>query len=334
MSTVTEPPRHPRAEAEQRLDGRYEARVLEPSPPAVEDEWFADDPANPADSTGERPVVTPGTGGDVTWDELCLEDASLGAWCAARWLGAWRPLPSGLPDALVETRLALHAVAEHVLTPARHAANAKIGLRFTLAGFGTPFFRDGDGADRQLRVEAGRLVVQDGTGLTRHDLTTLRAAAEVSGGPLGAPTELFTPTTAGDPDAELAVDAAAAALLGDWYGFAASVLEVARTGGPAADPPGRVQLWPEHFDLAVDLGTQADGSRLTLGASPGDEPHPEPYLYALPWVDVDRGGFWSDPHFPGASLAYADLVAADDQRAAALDFFSRAVSELAEGEGP
>jgi len=37
--------RNPRAEARVRISNRYEVRVLEPSPPAVnEGPWFADDP--------------------------------------------------------------------------------------------------------------------------------------------------------------------------------------------------------------------------------------------------------------------------------------------------
>ena len=37
--------RNARQEAFERLGGRYEVRVLEPSPPAVDEEpWFADDP--------------------------------------------------------------------------------------------------------------------------------------------------------------------------------------------------------------------------------------------------------------------------------------------------
>lgn len=317
-----EPALDPRTEAEHRLGGRYRALVLEPSPPAVGEPWFADDPVRPGplERDADRPVVSPVGNGDATWAELCADDADLAAWCADRSLAAWRPLPATLPSTFVSTRLALHAVAEHVVCPARFHANGKIGLRFTRAGFGTPFFWGG-GDTRQVRVEAGQLVVADGGGLHRHAVTTLGDAAVAAGVALGAPTEVFTPTTAADPDTPLAVDRASARLLGEWFGLAAAALEQVRADLPEADPPARVQLWPEHFDLATDLGTEADGSRLTFGASPGDAANPEPYLYVLPWAEVERGGFWNADSFTGALLPYAALAGVADPRAAALDFF-------------
>jgi hypothetical protein len=324
-----EPVRDARAEAEQRLDGRYHALVLEPSPPAVGEPWFADDPVDPGPLAlgSERQVVSPVGTGDLSWADLCADDVDLAAWCAERSLAAWTPLPVTLPAAFVSTRLALHAVGEHVATAARHRANGKIALRFTIGGFGTPFFWD-SGDTRQIRVEHGSLVVQDGAATHRHDLTTLGAAAAAAGVALGAPTEVFTPTTVGDPGATLDIDPGSASLLGTWYGLATSVLEQLRADRPAGNPPARVQLWPEHFDLATDLGDQADGTRVTFGASPGDGPNPEPYLYVLPWAAVTRGGFWNAESFTGAILSYAELAAAADQRRTALEFFEQGSAAL------
>ena len=91
--------------------------------------------------------------------------------------------------------------------------------------------------------------------------------------------------------------------LGDWYGFAYSVLEELRAGaGAGARRPARVQLWPEHFDAAVDLGAEAGGRRATFGASPGDGEHPEPYLYVAPWSPPDDGELWNATAFTGAEL--------------------------------
>ena len=137
-----------RAEAYERLEGRYETRVLEPSPPAVADgPWFADDPVARGEVPAGRSVVSPVGSGDVRWDELAATDAALAEWCADRWLGAYRRLGPA-PPRLVTTRVALHRVAEQVVSPARRKANGKIGLRYTRGGFGTPFF----GADVQVRV--------------------------------------------------------------------------------------------------------------------------------------------------------------------------------------
>src|SRR5438874_13496900 len=104
--------RDARAEARARLDGRFEPRVLEPSPPAVtEGPWYADDPVNcPLDRPGCL-VVSPVPNADVTWDELARDDPDLSPWCTARWLGAWRPLPA-VPSAaaLARTRRSLHVL--------------------------------------------------------------------------------------------------------------------------------------------------------------------------------------------------------------------------------
>src|SRR5262249_29221656 len=156
-------------------------------------------------------------------------------------------------DALATTRRAWHVLAEHVLAPARHRANGKIGLRYTRDGYGTPFF----GADEQVRVAGPELVVVRGDTASFHPITTGAPAGAAVGIEPGAPPEVSTPTTTLEADAPLAVDATAARFLGDWFGFGASVLEELRAAVPAADTPARVQLWPEHFDLSVDLGDEA-----------------------------------------------------------------------------
>jgi len=84
-----------RAEAQARLElvepGRFEARVLAPSPPAVtEPPWFADDPVDPTGAAPGRVVVSPVASAGRTWDDVARGDASLAGWCADRWLGAWR----------------------------------------------------------------------------------------------------------------------------------------------------------------------------------------------------------------------------------------------------
>jgi hypothetical protein len=353
------PARDPRREAFDRLGGRYEVRVLEPSPPAVaEPPWLADDPVARGDVPAGRTLVSPVSSGDIAWAELCREQGGdgLAAWCAERWLGPWRRLPIDVPP-LDATRRAWHALAEHVLAPARFAANGKIGLRWTMGGIGTPYF----GADCQLRL-AGTNLLADGQAVR---VTTLRAAAEAVGIAPGAPSQVYTATTPLDLDARLEIDAEAADLLGDWFGFACAVFEELRCQAQGADSsaesakssadssaesakssaesggagtagadssadsaPSRVQLWPEHFDLSVELGAEASGRRATFGASPGDENHPAPYLYVVPWSAPPAGPLWNDPFFAGASLPYAELAGAEDQRSAALAFFHACAAAL------
>ena len=306
-----------RDEAYERLGGRYEVRVLEPSPPAVsEPPWFADDPTARGDVPPGRRLVSPVATGDLRWAELVAEDPELAAWCAERWLGPYRwlgPVPAGL----VSTRAALHRLAEQIVSPARRHMNGKIGLRYTRGGFGTPFFGD----DVQVRVAGTELVVQQGPRERRSPITSLAAAADVIGrGALPDDVEL--------DEQPLQIDSTAATFLGDWSGFAATVLEQLRSEADAALEPSRVQLWPEHFDMAVELGSEHAGTRAAYGLSPGDEQHPEPYLYVAPWVAPPAGELWQATGFTGAELPYAALLEAESQREMALGFLRDRLAAL------
>lgn len=117
-------------------------------------------------------------------------------------------------------------------------------------------------------------------------------------------------------------------LFGDWFGFAYSVLEELRARATAAQAPSRVQIWPEHFDAALELGDEDAGARAAYGCSPGDERHPEPYIYVAPWTARPTGDLWNAQGFAGAELPYADLLAAADPRALALDFFEARAAAL------
>jgi hypothetical protein len=315
----------PRAEAVARVGGRFDARVLEPSPPSLaEKPWFADDPvAGPPAVDAPRLAPVPVAEPHRTWADLARGDDDLSAWCRERWLGPF-PRVTAPRDVgtYTATRLALHALAEHVLAPARRAANGRIGLRYTRGGFGTPFFGD----DEQLRVDADRLVVLRGGDVRTVPLTTVGEAARVARVEVGAPADLYTPATAVERDAPLGIDPTAARAVGDWFGFGCSVLEELRAGGSVEDAPARVQIWPEHFDISVDLGDERAGRRATFGASPGDERHREPYLYVTPWATAS-GAFWNDGSYASLGVAALDVFA--DQRAAVLEFFARARAELA-----
>ena len=137
---------------------------------------------------------------------------------------------------------------------------------------------------RELYVEGVELVVRSGS-------STSRSAVE-------------------------AVEPEAAEVLAEWFAFGWGVLEELRA--EAADlklAPGAVQLWPEHFDVGVDFAS------VNYGASPGDEGHDEPYLYVGPWEAPPEGPLWNASGFPGAEMAYAELLDAGDRRGAALEFF-------------
>ena len=199
-----------------------------------------------------------------------------------------------LPDGFRATVAALHRVAEDVVAPARKPDN-EIALEAMPGGFGTPVF-EWEGSSHQIRVE--------GTELVR----------EVDGR---------------QQRESLEVDAAAAAALAGWYAFGATVLERLAVEARPGDEASAPILWPEHFDLAIELGSEPEGLRATYGFSPGDEQHPEPYVYVGPWTAQAPGELWNAHGFAGAELAYAELLAAGDPGAAALEFFSARRDALA-----
>jgi hypothetical protein len=220
-----------------------------------------------------------------------------------------------LPGTFAETRDALHRLAVYVISPAQRLVNNEIVMRATPGGFSTFEF-----GGRTIGVDGAELVV-DGA---RHPIGSLRDAARLAGiEPDVGQQEQFDVPPHGDLDAPLRVDAAAARALGDWYAFAAGVLDVIRADAGPEEDATIVRIWPEHFDAAVDAGEEAAGRRGTYGASPGDGHHAEPYLYASPWAGrIDP--FFDDPGFRGAARTYARLAAEADPRAAAIAFLRAA----------
>ncbi|MGH8958447.1 MAG: hypothetical protein ACRDVK_07200 [Acidimicrobiia bacterium] len=246
----------------------------------------------------------------------------LAGYVSAHWLGLYKRLEEVGQD-YVGTRRSLHQLAFFALAPARHAANGKIGLRHTHGGFGTPFF----GANEQVRFENGYLVRQT-DGVESRPITNLADAVEL----LDIPYRQVWFDGISDPPAPIGVKAqldleeAAVEAITEWFGFGASVLEQLRRTPDAVDV-SRVQLWPEHFDLAIEMGPAK--ARASYGASPGDDHHPQPYLYVSAWESIDRSNrFWNDSAFNGASLPYRALLDADDQRAAALSFLEQGYRTL------
>lgn len=313
---------NPRVDAQELLQDGYEARVLEPSLPAVNDgDYKADDPTALDDRDPNLMVVTPTSAGDVTWDELSRQHARLSDFASSHWLGAWSRLPA-LPDQYISTVASLGQLAFFVIAPARFAVQEKLGLRYTHGGFGTPFY----GNDRQVRMEGSFLVVQEGDTAEGEEVTTIRRAARQVGieyrekwGPAW-----HDPPAPSDPDAQLGIDWEAARICSDILGFGFSVLEQIRIEARNDEKPSRVQLWPEHFDAALEIGIEDAGRRAAFGASPGYPAHPEPFLYVSPWTkDWLRDPYWNAESFGGAILDYDQLLEADNQRDTALRFLRR-----------
>jgi len=222
---------------------------------------------------------------------------------------------SPLPASFVATRDGLHALAEHVIAPARYRIDGHISLIGASGGFGTPEFGDGE----RVRVDGVELVHERPGTSTRVGITTLYAAAQFVGVPLGAPTDVYQPTTPCDPEAALGIDATAAVVLAAWIEVGGAVLDGVRESY-AAHGPSAVSLWPEHFDLACELGDADAGTRATYGASPGDSVIGEPYLYVGPWDAARRIGKLGG-HPWGSAITYEELMASGDALGTGIDFF-------------
>lgn len=224
------------------------------------------------------------------------------------------------PD-FVSTREALHRVAEQLVAPARKPQN-EIALEATQCGFGTPVF-EFDGHQCQVRVEGAELVVRRGEEEKRAPITTLPAGAELIGN------QLLPDGPPADTEA-LTLDPASAEQLGRWFGLGDAVLGEL-TAEWAGDDASDVNLWPEHFDIAIEAGPEAAGARANYGFSPGDAEHDEPYVYVGPWKEAS-GELWNAMGFNGAELCYSELASSPDPRAAALEF-CRARKRALDGRG-
>jgi hypothetical protein len=217
-----------------------------------------------------------------------------------------------LPADYAASREKLHLVAARVLGAARYLATGRLGLRVVAGGFGTPEF---DG--RTLSVVDGQLA----DGERRHPLTSLGEACGFAGIDVGA---VLHPAleVAGDADTDVSVDPAAAQVLADWYAVSQDALEALAAACDPTEDPSPIQLWPEHFDVALVAG--AEPSRANYGGSPGDDVIGEPYLYVGPF-EPRSGEFWNVPF--GAVLTYTAVRAGADP----LEFFLAGRARLRDG---
>lgn len=207
-----------------------------------------------------------------------------------------------LPDGFAAARNAIHRIAESTLQEKRRVETGSGFLSpFTPGGIGTPPWEHGieSGTSGIATIEGDELVLIDGD---RAERTTIQGADPAA------------------TNAIVAFNALATAAL-------ATLIERA---GVEADP---IRLWPEHFDVATVLGEEGNGERANYGASPGDEQHPEPYLYVGPFDPPGRDTFWNANGFTGAELGYSELLQADDQLGAATDFYERGHDLLRRASG-
>jgi hypothetical protein len=188
-------------------------------------------------------------------------------------------------DAYARTRRSLHGLAELVLAGPRYRQGGSIKLRVQRDGIRT--------RDEPVVAVSGSSLVSADTRVDVDGLTFAQAAARVGleasrlddvygDGPQISPDEAIHL----DPDGVRQVQHALA--LGD---------QALRRFDEAADPI----LWPEHFDVAIDIG------EVTYGVSPGDGYVDRPYAY-VSRPGRSTGEFWNAPFGAARRLSELDGV--------------------------
>jgi hypothetical protein len=198
---------------------------------------------------------------------------------------------------LALARRSLHAVAELVLAGPQYRATGKLRLRVVPGGFATVL-------TPELRV-VGTGVVGAGGVAVPIDGHTARAIGAELGLTAGRPEGAYSDGAGVDPDETLALDPGQAEVI---TGAFARGHDALIAFAPAETPV----LWPEHFDVAIQV---ADA---TFGVSPGDGFIEEPYAYVSVTRPPAGDAFWNAPF--GAAVPLTELPDA----AAVTAFFAEA----------
>ncbi|MGW4354769.1 hypothetical protein ACWELJ_22070 [Nocardia sp. NPDC004582] len=181
------------------------------------------------------------------------------------------------------TRESLHAVAEQLLAGPEYSRSKTIRLIPVPGGFATA-------QEPRLAVRADVLLLDD-LPIGKLDGSTITELAAAAGVEPGMPEGVYTSRTTFDPNTPLFVDARQSRILTSAYGLGDAALR-------ALAPDRTPVLWPEHFDLGIDI------NEVNYGVSPGDALIGEPYAYVGPWRPR-TGDFWNQSF--GASRTIAEL---------------------------
>ena len=117
-------------------------------------------------------------------------------------------------------------------------------------------------------------------------------------------------------------------MLAAWWAFGRTVIDEVLATDPAPETPTVPQLWPEHFDLGCDVGR--GGSRINLGASPGDGYVPSPYIYVGPRSSERPGDdrYWNAPFGAVLERSQIDRLTPSERRSHAIAFLVEGLSRF------
>lgn len=181
-----------------------------------------------------------------------------------------------MPDTPATVRT-LHGIAEALLSGPQYRTSGTIRLRVVPGGIATV-------AAPALRLDAtapdGAVLVVDEA--RRVSVTgTFADVGAATGHGFGEPEGLYHDHSGVTAAEATGLDAGEARERLDWLLLADAAL---RAFAPRQHPT----LWPEHFDVSVEV----DG--VPFGASPGDAFSPEPYAYVSE-TTLPRDAFWDAP---------------------------------------
>ena len=213
-------------------------------------------------------------------------------------------LPELAAGVRLDTRRAAHALAEHVVSaallprddPHRAASRRRAGSA-----------RRCSATDERVRVDGTALVHERAGADRRAEITTLRGRRPSSACPLGAPRRVQAGDRARSRHSPRRRPRRGRSR--SPTGTPSGVRCCTTCAPNYSDQPSTdSQIWPEHFDLACEIGDADAGTRANYGASPGDAAIPQPYLYVGPW-DASRARAVLAAYPFGAALTYAEMRA-------------------------
>ena len=214
--------------------------------------------------------------------------------------------------------MSLHRVAAHVLARRRHAVTGRFGLRVTArwlrhAAVRRSRARGGAAGRPARRSSASTATTVRAPTSTPLDGASLASLAASVGVDLDRTFSVGKDTPdLGDVDEPLIVSADAVDVMAEFLLVGAAALDRVLAALGADTSPIVAQIWPEHFDLGLDVA--GGGSRVNLGASRGRRLPRRPVRVRRARGASDRPG---DPDYWNvgvrrALLGYDDVAAAPD----------------------